>query len=408
MQSLREFYKIGPGPSSSHTMGPQRAAKRFLAEYPEAKKFRITLYGSLSLTGKGHLTDWIILETLKGYETEILWEDKELPRHPNGMLLEAIDKDGEVFAEWIVYSVGGGTIEIQGESDQGGNEKIYDLTTFDEILAYTKEKGISLYDYVKQVEGEDIHEFLKEILFNMIESADRGLKTEGLIPGDLKLERVAKRLNDMALKAKGSEKDKLLISSYAYAVSEENASGGQITTAPTCGAAGVIPSLVKHYHKDKKMKVDKLVEGLAVAGVVGNIVKENASISGAEGGCQAEVGTACGMAAAMVAFLEGLDMEQIEMAAEIGIEHHLGLTCDPVNGYVQVPCIERNGQAALRAIDAALTAKTVGTLTKNYISLDGIIKTMKETGEDLKHEYRETALGGMAITYHENNRLSRD
>lgn len=408
MQSLREFYKIGPGPSSSHTMGPQRAAKQFSEQYSDAAKIEVTLHGSLSLTGKGHLTDWIILQTIKDIPTEIFWDDTELPKHPNGMIFRAFDETHHMLGEWIVYSVGGGTIVIEGLATGGKVEDIYPHTTLDDIHKYIEDKNISIFDYIKEVEGADIVDFLGDIFDEFIKNTDRGLTTEGIIPGSLKLVRVAKKLNNLAHNTNNAaEKDKLLISSYAYANSEENASGGFVVTAPTCGAAGVMPALMYYYYKDLGYSKEQLVESLAVAGLFGNLVKENASISGAEGGCQAEVGTACSMAAAAASFLEGLAFDQIEYAAEIAIEHHLGLTCDPVQGYVQIPCIERNGQAVLRALDAMLYAKTLPQFRTNSVSFDTVVRTMKETGLDLKQEYRETALGGLATNYYRDNKLEK-
>ena len=409
MQSLKEFYKEGPGPSSSHTMGPQRAAKRFKETNPSASKIEVTLHGSLSLTGKGHLTDWIILETLKGIPTEIFWIDEELPGHPNGMIFRAFDNEHKQTDEWTVYSVGGGTIVIEGlQTGAGTVPHIYDLNTLDDIIAYLNEKNITLFDYIKEVEGDDVVEFLGTIFDNMIKNTERGLVAEGLIPGSLKLLRIAKQLNEYAKECtREDEKEKLLLSSYAYAVAEENASGGFVVTAPTCGAAGVIPALMYYYYTDKKVSREKMIEALGIAGLFGNLIKQNASISGAEGGCQAEVGTACAMAAAGASFLEGLDNSQMEYAAEIAIEHHLGLTCDPVQGYVQIPCIERNGQAILRAMDAMLYAKTLTKFRTNSVSFDAVVRTMKETGDDLKPEYRETALGGLATNYYRENKLKK-
>ncbi|MEG0284060.1 MAG: L-serine ammonia-lyase, iron-sulfur-dependent, subunit alpha [Erysipelotrichales bacterium] len=408
MQSLREFYKVGPGPSSSHTMGPQRAAKKFKEKYPDASKYIVTLYGSLSLTGKGHLTDWIILETLKGTPTEIKWVDEELPNHPNGMIFQAFDENDKELDSWTIYSVGGGSIEIEGFDDDNAPQDIYELNKLDDIYTYIQEKNISLVDYVKEVEGEDIQEFLEFIVQEMLNNAQRGLDTTGMIPGDLKLIRVAQKINKAGLSSDTKEeKHRLLVSSYAYAVSEENASGGLVVTAPTCGASGVMPAIMYYYHHDLGFSIEKLAQSLAVAGVFGNLIKQNASISGAEGGCQAEVGTACSMAAAAVSYLDGLNLSQIEYAAEIAIEHHLGLTCDPVFGYVQIPCIERNGQAALRALDAALYAKALGEFRTNSISFDTVVNVMRETGNDLNHIYRETALGGLAINYIKNNKLEK-
>lgn len=408
MQSLRELYKVGPGPSSSHTMGPQRAAQQFKEAYPDAAYIEVTLHGSLSLTGKGHLTDWIILQTIKDIPTEIIWDDTELPKHPNGMIFRAFDKEDKMMGEWIVYSVGGGTIEIEGMNTGGILPEVYSLNTLDDIVAYCREHKLTYLDYVKEVEGADIIDFLSDIFDHMIRNVERGLNTEGLIPGSLKLERIGQRLLAEANKSDDiKEKEKLQILAYAYAMAEENASGGMVVTAPTCGAAGVIPAVMYFYYKDRNISKEKLVDSLAVGGLFGNLIKKNATISGAEGGCQAEIGTACAMAAAAVAFFHGLNGKQVEHAAEIAIEHHLGLTCDPVEGYVQIPCIERNGQAALRAIDAAFTARVVGNIKVNSVSFDTVVRTMKETGDDLKIEYRETALGGLATNYYIKNKLQK-
>ncbi|MDR3214914.1 MAG: L-serine ammonia-lyase, iron-sulfur-dependent, subunit alpha [Bacilli bacterium] len=408
MQSLRELYKVGPGPSSSHTMGPQRAAKQFKEAYPNAHHIEVTLHGSLSLTGKGHLTDWIILQTITNIPTTILWDDTELPKHPNGMIFRAFEEDNTMMGEWIVYSVGGGTIVIEGMKDGGSLPEIYELNTLDEIVTYCRTNNLTYLNYIKEVEGNDIIDFLGDIFDHMITNVERGLNTEGVIPGSLKLERIGKRLLLKALESKEEKEiEKLKILAYAYAMSEENASGGMVVTSPTCGAAGVIPAVMYFYYKDREISRDKLVESLAVGGLFGNLIKKNATISGAEGGCQAEVGTACAMAAAAVAYIHGATGKQVEHAAEIAIEHHLGLTCDPVEGYVQIPCIERNGQAALRAIDAAFTAKVVGAIKVNSVSFDTVVRTMKETGDDLKVEYRETALGGLATNYYIKNKLQK-
>ena len=406
MQSLKEFYKIGPGPSSSHTIGPQRAAKRFDEAYPCAAKIVVTLHGSLSLTGKGHLTDKIILETIKDKEVEILWDDDELPGHPNGMIFRAFDGVDEMIGQWIVYSVGGGTIVIDGLSEDGEVPELYDLNSLDEIYAYIQDNDMDLYDYVVSVEGEGITPFLEDIFDNFIDSTKRGLKAEGYLPGALNLEKVAKKIYEQALQEEDETKrNKLLLMSYAYATSEENGSGGFIVTAPTCGAAGVMPAFVYHYYKDLGYSKEDIVKAIGVAGLFGNLVKHNAAISGAECGCQSEVGTAVSMAAAAAAYIEGLNLREIEYAAELAMEHHLGLTCDPVRGYVQVPCISRNAQGILRAIDAKDTSEIIADTNANKISFDTVIRTMKETGDDLKVEYRETALGGLAKNYYRDNKL---
>ena len=408
MQSLRELYKIGPGPSSSHTMGPQRAAKQFKEAYPNAKRFEVTLYGSLSLTGKGHLTDWIIEETLKPSPLVIHWDDNELPRHPNGMKFIAYGENDEVLGEWTVYSVGGGTIEIEGAGESQSVPHIYPHNSLDEIYAYVNEKGITLIDYLKEVEGDDILDFIGGILDTMMENVDRGLNTSGLIPGDLKLERVGKRLLEQAqADTDPLTSARLHLQAYAFAMSEENASGGMVVTAPTCGAAGIIPAVWYYEKNNVKLDRETLIEGLAVAGLFGNLIKQNATISGAEGGCQAECGSATSMAAAGVAYMKGFPLDIVEYSAETAMQHLLGLTCDPVLGYVQIPCIERNAACSLRALDAVQIASTVGKVTKDSISFDTVVRTMKETGQDLKAAYRETALGGLATHYYKNNKLSR-
>lgn len=408
MQSLKELFKVGPGPSSSHTIGPYNAAYQFKENLSTTKhKIRCTLFGSLSLTGKGHLTDWIILDTLKDFVTEIVWNDDYLEYHPNAMKFEAFDLDNNLIKEWLVYSVGGGTIEIEGQVDSNKNSEVYQENTLDEIYLKMSKQNISFAEYVLQNEDSDFKDYMRSIFKVMIETVENGLQKDGVLPGVLKLERVAKKLNKLAYQSDVKDKDKLLISSYAYAVSEENASGGLVVTAPTCGASGVIPALVYHFYKDLGYTEDELIIALIVAGLFGNIIKTNATISGAEGGCQAEVGSACSMAAAGFAYIQGLNKSQVEYAAEIGIEHHLGLTCDPIDGYVQIPCIERNGQAALRALDAILYAKSLGSIRINSVSFDSVVNTMRETGADINHKYRETALGGLATNYYENNKLRK-
>lgn len=393
MQALSELYKVGPGPSSSHTIGPQRAAKYMLKNYPTADYFKVTLYGSLSLTGEGHLTDHIILETLKPIETEIVWTNVFLEEHPNAMSIEAFRNEQQL-GEQTFFSVGGGTIVLKDEHVPQKPE-VYKEANFEEIQAVLHKKNWTLVDYVKANE-EGIEEYLSEIYDQMMETIAVGLKTEGILPSKLQLKRVAKELNERAMEIEDPAlRDKLLISSYAYAVNEQNSSGNLIVTSPTCGACGVVPAVLKHYTNLGFTK-QKLVEFLMVGGVIGNLVKQNATISGAEGGCQAEVGTACAMAAAGTAYLLGGDLKMIEYAAEVAIEHHLGLTCDPVIGVVQIPCIERNAVAALRAIDAAQLSIALIPIKPAAVSLDIVIQTMKETGQDLQIEYKETSLGGLA------------
>ena len=404
MQSIRELYKIGNGPSSSHTMGPKRAAEWFKSKNTEADRFDVYLYGSLAFTGKGHLTDKIIEEVLKPTETNIIFDtDFVCEKHPNTMDLVAF-KNGQEIARQRVYSVGGGTIEIDGE-EAVTVPNIYNLHTFDDIKKYCKKNNISLADYVFEVEDAEFKEFLKTVWHTMRNCVIIGISKEGVIPGKLNLTRKAKMIfENNKDDGDATLKRTRLLTSYAYAVSENNASGEVIVTAPTCGASGVLPAVLNYIYEMDKLSEDKMVNALAVAGLIGNIVKTNASISGAECGCQAEIGTACSMAAAAAAYLLGLNIDQIENAAEIAMEHHLGLTCDPIYGYVQIPCIERNAVGALRAIDAANMAKVIGG--KNYISFDLVVETMYETGKDLKSHYRETSEGGLAKKYCRNKYIT--
>ena len=395
MESLKELYKIGVGPSSSHTMGPQRAAKKILTLYPEATRFHVDLHGSLALTGKGHLTDWIIEQTLAPLPATFSFKADELPEHPNGMIFHIFKGETEIGQE-IVYSIGGGSIRFQGEN-QESIQDVYPHHSMNEILQYVDQQGISLYDYVLEFEDENIVDYLYKIINAMFQSVENGLSKEGTIQGKLKLKRVAKSMYQQAMNTrKESDRERLFIMSYAYAVSEENADGGMIVKAPTCGASGVIPAILYFCHKHRDIHKRDLVKALAVGGIFGNVIKENATISGADGGCQAEIGSACAMASAMMAWNNELNNSLIEYAAEMGLEHNLGLTCDPVGGYVQIPCIERNSFAALRAFAAALLAKQLGYLRKNKVSFDTIVKVMKETGKDLSSDYKETSLGGLA------------
>lgn len=391
MDSLKELFKIGSGPSSSHTMGPQRAADRFSKENPDAESFRVHLYGSLAATGKGHLTDYIIEKTLAPKSVEIVWREDIIKEfHTNGMMLEALDKDGKVTADWTVYSVGGGTLAEEGQRNSKANS-VFSLETMDELIKWCDENNKTLVDYVVENDSKDILEYLDTIKDAMKNAVKAGLSTDEVIPGKLQLQR---RAGNFYKKYEEDKEFSTLVYAYALAASEQNASGNVIVTAPTCGAAGVIPGIFfamqDFYGYDDK----KIIEALCVAGLIGNIIKTNASISGAEVGCQGEVGAACSMAAGAVAYLKGGDVRHIEYAAEIALEHHLGMTCDPVYGYVQIPCIERNAMAAKRAFDAADYA----LLTDGHhsITLDQVVETMKETGIDMMDKYKETAKGGLA------------
>ena len=405
MKTLRELYKIGNGPSSSHTMGPKRAAEWFKDKNPEANRFDIYLYGSLAFTGKGYLTDKIIKETLNPIKTNIIFDTKFVcDKHPNTMDLIAY-KDDQKISQARVYSVGGGAIEVEGQK-RAIVPDIYKLNHMQDIKEYCKEKDKDLVDYVVETEGEDIIEFLREIWHTMYNSVKTGIEKEGIIPGKLQLPREAKMIYENTAEDQNPIlKRTRLLTSYAHAVSENNASGDIIVTAPTCGASGVLPAVLTYMYEQYNIEEEKIIKALAIAGVIGNLVKTNASISGAECGCQAEIGTACSMAAGAAAYLMDLDLEKIDNAAEIAMEHHLGLTCDPIYGYVQIPCIERNAVAALRAVDAANMAKI--TTGKRFISFDLVVDTMYETGKDLNSHYRETSKGGLAKKYCRNKYITK-
>lgn len=401
MESLRELYRIGRGPSSSHTIAPTNAAKLFLKENPSAANYRATLYGSLSKTGKGHMTDIAILDVLGHDKCQIIFSDKaedELP-HPNTMVFEALGQDGEVTASMEVYSVGGGRIVLKGRKAEQMQD-VYPLESFEEIRSCCIQNDLRLCEYVYMVEGESIKEYLHKIWNQMKETIQRGLDAEGILQGGLEVHRKARYLyRQNHIDESPQTKENRLVCAFAYAVSEENADGGIIVTAPTCGASGVLPATLYYMQKSRKVSDDQIVDALATAGLIGNLIKTNASISGAECGCQAEVGSACSMAAAGLGELFGMEIDQIEYAAEVAMEHHLGLTCDPISGLVQIPCIERNAVAAMRAINALSLANFLTHTRK--ISFDMVIKTMYETGCDLFSKYRETSEGGLAKTYFE-------
>ena len=399
MKSIKEIYKIGKGPSSSHTMGPLRAATIFLQRNPEAKRYEVTLFGSLAATGKGHLTDQAVLEGLRGdkNEVEIIWKaDVELPRHPNGMTFRSFDEEGNVTGEMTVYSVGGGAIEIEGEEETTSPD-IYSMTKMTDILNYCRRHGLSFWEYVEQTEGPEIYDYLRDVWIAMKESVENGLSHEGRLPGPLNLRRKAASYHVKACGYRDNLRSRGLVFAYALAASEENAGGGRIVTAPTCGSCGVLPGVLYHIWKSRNFPEIHILHALATAALFGNIVKENASISGAEVGCQGEVGVACAMAAAAASQLFGGSVAQIEYAAEMGLEHHLGMTCDPVCGLVQIPCIERNAYAAARALDANIYSNF--TDGSHRVSFDKLVKVMKETGKDLPSLYRETGAGGLAKDY---------
>lgn len=400
MESLKEIFRIGKGPSSSHTMGPQRAATIFAERHPETARFEVTLYGSLAATGKGHMTDKAIIDVLKQVApVEITWEpDIFLPYHPNGMLFRAFNGSQDLLDEWTVYSVGGGALsEGKATGDSFQKESVYDLHTLKDIQAWCEHHGRGYWEYVKQCEGDDLWDYLREVWKTMQAAVERGLDSEGALPGPLNLARKAPNYYIKARGYKPSLQSRGMVYSYALAVSEENASGGTIVTAPTCGACGVVPAVLYHLSKGHEFSETKILHALATAGLFGNIVKYNASISGAEVGCQGEVGVACAMASAASCQLFGGSPSQIEYAAEMGLEHHLGMTCDPVCGLVQIPCIERNAFAACRALDAQLYASFSDG--SHRVSFDRVVEVMKQTGHDIPSLYKETSAGGLAKDY---------
>ena len=396
MQSIKTIYKIGPGPSSSHTFGPMMASKFMLKNYSDATSFKVQLFGSLALTGKGHLTDKIIIKTLGPTPCDVQFDYKTQVEHPNTMIIKAFKNDIEIGKHTFV-SIGGGKIEVDGQ--KGSEEpEIYPHTTMDDIQTYCHEKHMRLDAYIDQIEDSTFDSYINRMFHQMLKTVNTGLKKTGVLPGSLKIERVAHALYSSARSCDDiQDRNSLLLASYAYASNEQNASGGMVVTAPTMGSCGVIPSLVYHFYHDLHYPKQDILQGLKVAGLIGNLIQTNATISGAKAGCQAEVGAACSMGAAFVAFMQMQTNEQIECAAEIGLEHHLGLTCDPVGGYVMIPCIERNAVAAQRSFDAARLAKYLRNVKKNRVSFDMVVKTMNLTGKKLPIELKESALGGLAV-----------
>ena len=416
MKSIKDVYKIGKGPSSSHTMGPFKAVRHYLDNHEDTDHLHVTLYGSLAATGKGHLTDtaieeafatwcWTDKETLecknrRDGDVTIEWKpDENLQIHPNGMKIASVNMDGDLYDRWTYYSIGGGDIicmEHPLESEESGD--IYEMTTLTDILNWCNKTGKNFWEYVDETEGNDgVWEHLELVWKVMQEAVERGIEQEGALPGHLHIRRKALSYHVRAFGQGDTFKTRGLVFSYALAVSEENACGGTIVTAPTCGSCGVMPSVLYHMKTRYGFSDNRMIRALATAGLIGAVVKHNASVSGAEVGCQGEVGVACAMAAAAVAQLMGGSPAQIEYAAEMGLEHHLGLTCDPVGGLVQIPCIERNAYAAARAMDAGIYALYTDGLHR--VSFDQVVHVMKETGKDLPLVYRETSLGGLAKAF---------
>ena len=396
MESIRQLYKIGNGPSSSHTMGPMKAAAGFAEATPGAARYEVTLYGSLAATGKGHMTDAAILGVLEPLApVELVWKpDEVLPFHANGMKFKAFDADGNEMLAKTVYSIGGGDILEEGQSREP-SKSIYPLNKIKDIQQWCEESGRSYWEFVDQYEDSGIWDYLAEVWSVMKEAVECGIEAEGVLPGGLGVRRKAVSYYVHAAGYNSSLKSRGLVYAYALAVSEENAAGGRIVTAPTCGSCGIVPAVLYHLHTSKNFSEKRILRALATAGLFGNVVKHNASVSGAEVGCQGEVGVACAMAAAAASQLFGGTPAQIEYSAEMGLEHHLGLTCDPVCGLVQIPCIERNAYAAARALDANLySAFSDG---KHSVDFDRIVEVMKQTGHDLPSLYKETAKGGLAV-----------
>ncbi len=398
MESLRELYKIGCGPSSSHTMGPHSAADQFNRRWPQASSFRVTLYGSLAATGKGHLTDFTLREAFYPKPVDIIFDlQTRIKKHPNALKFQALDQAGHIMDSHMVYSIGGGAIRDDENFGKQVNN-IYPHHSMNEILQYTSDKRMLLWEYVEECEGADIWNYLTEVWTTMKDTMNRGLSKRGVLPGSLNLERKAQRYLYKAESSPQYLRRMNNLFAYALACSEENASGGIVVTAPTCGSCGVVPSVCRLVQEICEFEDNTIIRALATASLFGNMAKANASISGAEVGCQGEVGVACAMAAAATCQLEGGDNKRIEYSAEMGLEHHLGLTCDPVAGLVQIPCIERNALAASRALDCATYA--LMSDGHNRVSYDDILATMMQTGKDMNQAYRETAQGGLARFFH--------
>ncbi len=397
MESLKALYRIGLGPSSSHTMGPRFAGERFAARYPQADQYRVTLYGSLAATGKGHLTDQALYAVFGREKLTLIWQpDHSLPQHPNGMKFEAFSSSAALLGSQIYFSVGGGSVRTP-EDIVTQAEPVYPHKNLQEIMDQCAQRGITYWEYVAEHENKTVFEHLESVWHAMKAAVERGLNSQGVLPGSIGLGRKAWTYYQRTRSAAEDMQETGLITAYALAVAEENAGGGTIVTAPTCGSCGIVPAVLYSMQKKQSLTDPDMVKALATAGVFGNVIKKNASISGAEVGCQGEVGSACAMAAAAVCQLLGGSLRQIEYAAEMGLEHHLGLTCDPVDGLVQIPCIERNACAATRALSAA--QMSILSDGSHLISFDEVVSVMKQTGHDLPSLYRETSVGGLAGMY---------
>ena len=399
METIKKIYKIGYGPSSSHTMGPNRAAEMFAARTKQASRYRVTLYGSLAATGKGHHTDMAITRGLSPKEVEIVWRaDIVKPFHPNGMFFEALDTESQTIDSWLVYSIGGGYLATEeGDVPMGitPEGEVYPHSTMKEIMEYIDREGLSFWEYVEQCEDGSLWFYLEEMWRQMQQTIEEGLQDDRVIAGGLHLRSKAHQYFIRASAFKPSLQNRALVIAYALATSEQNACGARIVTAPTCGSSGVLPAVLYHLKKNHDISDREILRAIATAGLFANVIKTNATISGAEAGCQAEVGSACVMAAVASNQLFGGSPKQIEYAAEMAMEHNLGLTCDPLCGLVQIPCIERNAMAALRALDINIYAMMSDG--RHIISFDKVVRTMKLTGHDLPSLYKETSLGGLAL-----------
>ena len=404
--SIFEIYKVGVGPSSSHSIGPQRAARWFL-QLLETRpdRIRVTLYGSLAATGRGHLTDRSIGDVLQPIPHEFVWDTETTQlSHPNTMRFEAFDRQGRSIRDWTVYSVGGGNLVDANGLTGEGEEGRYPVRDILSAISFCDDRKMTFWQFVERTE-KDVWGRLGGIWDAMKESIRRGLESEQvLLPGPLKLARRARTTYERARNFVSPQRDIAFLSAFAMAVAEENANGGTIVTAPTCGSAGVLPGLLYYYETVKEVPREAILKALATAGLFGSVIRANASISGAEVGCQGEIGSACSMAAAAASQLLGGTLRQIEYAAEVAMEHHLGLTCDPVEGYVQIPCIERNMTACLRAFESA--AFSMMTDGKHLVSFDDAVEVMYRTGNDMQTAYRETARGGLAFLW--RKRVARE
>ncbi|MBI9051608.1 MAG: L-serine ammonia-lyase [Anaerolineaceae bacterium] len=402
MKSIQKIYRIGYGPSSSHTMAPRKAAEQFKAVMADrASRYQVTLLGSLAATGRGHLTDIAIQQALAPVSVEILWDaERFLSKHPNAMIFEAYDNEDTLIDSWTGYSIGGGALVWEGKEKSLHSDLVYPHSRMNGIMQYCTDHGLTYWEYVEQVEGSEIWPYLAQVWEVMQQTIENGLHAEGVLPGGLGLSRNAWRIYTRTLHGGGlGTAQNNLLFAYALATAEENAAGGKMVTAPTCGSSGVLPAVLRYIQENTKCTETSILRALATAGLIGNLVKANASISGAVVGCQGEIGTACTMAAAAATQLLGGSIRQIEYAAEMGLEHHLGLTCDPVDGLVQIPCIERNAFAAQRAIGCANYALMTDGMHR--VSLDEVIEVMETTGHDLPSLYRETSQGGLAKAHYD-------